>query len=95
MRRLLLTLTVAAASVAIAQPASAQIPLKYGVQGSVMTSLDEVSAGPDLESRGLGVRRPDGIDRSSTRGGHQVPKKSEPSVDGSASFDASDLAPLG
>jgi len=58
MRRLLLTLTVAVASVALAQPASAQLPLKFGIQGAVQTSLDEVtSGGPDLNnSFGLGAR---------------------------------------
>lgn len=57
MRRLLLTLTVAVASVALAQPASAQIPLKFGIQGAVQTSLDEITSGPDLNnSFGLGAR---------------------------------------
>lgn len=44
MRRLLLTLTIAVASVALAKPADAQIPLKYGVQAAYLTGLDEVSA---------------------------------------------------
>lgn len=57
MRRLLLTITVAVASVALAQPASAQLPLKYGVQAAVQTGLDEVAGGPDLNgSFGLGAR---------------------------------------
>jgi hypothetical protein len=57
MRRLLLTLTVAVASVALAQPASAQIPLKFGVQAAMQTSLEEVTGGPDLNgSFGLGAR---------------------------------------
>lgn len=57
MRRLLLTLTVAAASVALAQPASAQIPLKYGVQAAVQTGLDTVEGLPDYNGTfGLGAR---------------------------------------
>lgn len=57
MRRLLLTLTVAVASVALVQPASAQLPIKYGVQGAFMTSLDEVTGGPDYNGTlGLGAR---------------------------------------
>jgi hypothetical protein len=42
MRRLLLTLSVAAALVAVAQPAEAQ--LKYGLQGALMTALEEASS---------------------------------------------------
>jgi hypothetical protein len=62
MRRLLLALTVAAASVALAQPASAQLPIKYGVQGALMTGLEDledagISGIPDLNSTfGLGAR---------------------------------------
>ena len=58
MRRLLLTLTVAGALVALAQPADAQ--LKFGVQGAVLTGLEDLSATPgaiDLNSTfGLGAR---------------------------------------
>ena len=43
MRRLLLTLTVAVASVALAQPASAQLPLKFGIQGAMQTALDDAT----------------------------------------------------
>jgi hypothetical protein len=54
MRRLLLALTVAVASVALAQPAAAQLPLKYGVQGALMTGLDQASS---LDGTfGLGAR---------------------------------------
>jgi hypothetical protein len=54
MRRLLLTLTVAVASVALAQPASAQLPLKYGVQGALMTGIDDATS---LDGTfGLGAR---------------------------------------
>jgi len=54
MRRLLLTLTVAVASVALAQPASAQIPVKFGVQGAMMTAVSDV---PALDGTfGLGAR---------------------------------------
>jgi len=62
MRRLLLTLTVAVASVALAQPASAQIPLKFGIQGAVQTAIDDLPTGapagiPDLNGTfGLGAR---------------------------------------
>ena len=44
MRRLLLTLTVAVASVALAQPASAQLPLKFGVQAATQTGISDVQA---------------------------------------------------
>jgi hypothetical protein len=55
MRRLLLSLSVAAALVAVAQPAEAQF--KYGLQAAVMTGLDEVTAGPDLNGTlGIGPR---------------------------------------
>jgi len=54
MRRLLLTLTVAVASVALAQPASSQIPIKFGVQGAMMTAVSDV---PALDGTfGLGAR---------------------------------------
>ncbi|MGD2044927.1 MAG: hypothetical protein PVF90_05610 [Gemmatimonadota bacterium] len=53
MRRLLLILTVAVASVAFARPASAQLPLKYGVQGATQTSLDATSLDGSF---GLGAR---------------------------------------
>jgi hypothetical protein len=54
MRRLLLTLTVATASVALAQPADAQLPLKYGVQAAMSTSVDEATG---LDGTfGLGAR---------------------------------------
>lgn len=54
MRRLLLSLTVVAASVALAQPASAQLPIKYGIQGAVQTAVDEATA---LDGTfGLGAR---------------------------------------
>lgn len=54
MRRLLLILTVAVASVAFARPASAQLPLKYGVQAALQTGLDQASA---LDGTfGLGAR---------------------------------------
>ena len=62
MRRLLLTLTVAVASAALAQPASAQLPLKFGVQGAVMTGLEDISGtvpagASDLNGTfGLGAR---------------------------------------
>lgn len=53
MRRLLLTLTVAVASVALVQPASAQLPLKFGVQAATQTSLEN----PALDGTfGLGAR---------------------------------------
>jgi hypothetical protein len=42
MRRLLLTLSVAVACVAVAQPAEAQ--LKYGLQGALITALEEASS---------------------------------------------------
>lgn len=55
MRRLCLSLSVAATLVAAAQPAQAQ--LKYGAQGSIMTSLDEVTGGPDFNNTfGIGPR---------------------------------------
>jgi len=55
MRRLLLTLSVAVACVAVAQPVEAQ--LKYGLQGALMTALDEVAGGPDLNGTiGIGPR---------------------------------------
>lgn len=44
MRRLLLTLTIAVASVALAKPADAQIPLKYGVQAALLTGLEDASS---------------------------------------------------
>jgi len=44
MRRLLLTLTLAVASAALANPAEAQLPLKYGVQAGYMTGLEDISA---------------------------------------------------
>jgi hypothetical protein len=54
MRRLLLTLTVAVASVALAQPASAQLPVKFGVQAAMQTSVDEAT---ELDGTfGLGAR---------------------------------------
>ena len=54
MRRLLLTLTVAVASVALAQPASAQLPLKFGVQAGMQTSVDSLTS---LDNTfGLGAR---------------------------------------
>jgi len=54
MRRLLLTLTVAVASVALAQPASAQLPIKYGVQAAMQTSVAEATG---LDGTfGLGAR---------------------------------------
>ena len=60
MRRLLLILTMAVAGVALAQPASAQLPLKFGVQGAVMTGLEDLSGTPgatDLNGTfGLGAR---------------------------------------
>ncbi|MDH3207051.1 MAG: porin family protein [Gemmatimonadota bacterium] len=62
MRRLLLTLTIAVASVALAQPADAQLPLKYGVQGALMTGLGDLPTGvpsgvADLNGTfGLGAR---------------------------------------
>jgi hypothetical protein len=52
MRRLLLTLSVAVACVAVAQPAEAQ--LKYGLQGALITALEEAS---DLNGTfGIGPR---------------------------------------
>ena len=55
MRRLILVLSVAVACVAVAQPVDAQ--LKYGLQGALMTALDEVTAGPDLNGTiGIGPR---------------------------------------
>jgi hypothetical protein len=59
MRRLLLTLTVAVASVALANPAAAQLPLKYGVQAAYLTGLSEIAAGvpnPADGTFGLGAR---------------------------------------
>jgi len=59
MRRLLLTLTVAVASVALVQPASAQLPLKYGVQAAYLTGLSDIAAGvpnPADGTFGLGAR---------------------------------------
>lgn len=57
MRRLVLILTVAAASVALVRPASAQIPLKYGVQAATQTSIDKASnLGALDDSFGLGAR---------------------------------------
>jgi hypothetical protein len=54
MRRLLLALTVAAVSVALAQPATAQLPLKFGIQGAMQTMLDEAT---ELDGTfGLGAR---------------------------------------
>jgi len=41
MRRLILTLSVAAALVAVAQPAEAQF--KYGLQGALLTGLEDVN----------------------------------------------------
>ena len=58
MRRLLLTLSMAVAFVALAQRADAQI--KFGAQGAVLTGLEDLSATPgaiDLNSTfGLGAR---------------------------------------
>ena len=55
MRRLILVLSVAVACVAVAQPVDAQ--LKYGLQGALMTALDEVATGPDLNGTvGVGPR---------------------------------------
>jgi hypothetical protein len=45
MRRLLLTLTMAVASVALARPAEAQLPLKYGVQAGYLTGLSDIATG--------------------------------------------------
>lgn len=62
MRRLLLILTMAVASVALARPASAQLPIKYGVQAAYMTGLEDLSASvpagvSDLNGTfGLGAR---------------------------------------
>lgn len=46
MRRLILTLAIAAASVAVAQPAEAQF--KYGLQGAIMMGLEDLSASPGV-----------------------------------------------
>ncbi|HUF77129.1 MAG TPA: outer membrane beta-barrel protein [Longimicrobiales bacterium] len=55
MRRLLQILSVAAALVAMAQPVEAQF--KFGLQGAVVTGLDEVAAGPNLNGTfGVGPR---------------------------------------
>lgn len=54
MRRLLLTLTAAAASLVLSQPASAQLPIKYGIQGALQTSVADAT-GLD-GSFGLGAR---------------------------------------
>lgn len=58
MRRLFLILSVAILGATLAQPAQAQ--LKYGVQGSVMTGLEDVSAIPGATSLsgtfGIGAR---------------------------------------
>lgn len=55
MRRLILSFSMAAALVALAQPAEAQF--KFGLQGAVLTGLDEVTAGPDLDGTfGVGPR---------------------------------------
>ena len=55
MRRLLQILSAAVVLVAVAQPVEAQF--KFGVQGAVLTGLDEVTAGPDLNGTfGLGGR---------------------------------------
>ena len=60
MRRMLLTLSTVFALVALAAPLDAQLPVKIGVQGAVVTSLEDVSADPtalDLNSTfGAGVR---------------------------------------
>jgi hypothetical protein len=59
MRRLLLTLTVAVASVALARPAEAQLPVKYGVQAAYLTGLSDIAAGvpnPADGTFGLGAR---------------------------------------
>ena len=55
MRRLILTLSMAAAFAAAAQPTEAQ--LSYGLQAAMMTGLEEVTAGPDFNGTfGLGPR---------------------------------------
>lgn len=58
MRRLLLTFTVAVASIGLAQPADAQI--KFGAEAALMTGLEDLSGTPgaiDLNGTfGLGAR---------------------------------------
>jgi opacity protein-like surface antigen len=55
MRRLILTLSMAAAFAAAAQPTEAQ--LSYGLQAAMLTGLEEVTAGPDLNGTfGIGPR---------------------------------------
>jgi opacity protein-like surface antigen len=59
MRRLLLTLTLAVASVALANPAEAQLPIKFGAQAGYLTGLEDIAAGipnPADGTFGLGVR---------------------------------------
>lgn len=54
MRRLLLTLTVAGLGLAFARPVDAQLPIKFGVQGAMVSSLDEAT---QLDgSFGIGAR---------------------------------------
>jgi opacity protein-like surface antigen len=49
---------MAVASVALAQPASAQLPLKYGVQAAYLTGLSEIAGVPNPADGtfGLGAR---------------------------------------
>jgi hypothetical protein len=54
MRRLLQILSVAAAFSALAQPAEAQ--LRYGLQGAVITGVEEVSGGDYNGTFGIGPR---------------------------------------
>jgi Outer membrane protein beta-barrel domain len=54
MRRLLLTASVAVACATVAQPANAQV--SFGVQGALITGLEEVQAGDLNGTMGLGGR---------------------------------------
>ena len=55
MRRLLLSASVAAAVLAVAQPLEAQFT--FGAQGAMITSFDEISGGPNLNNKfGIGPR---------------------------------------
>jgi len=55
MRRLLLSVSVAAAVLAVAQPAEAQF--RFGAQGAMITSIDEIEDAPSLNNKlGIGPR---------------------------------------
>jgi opacity protein-like surface antigen len=55
MRRLLLSVSVAAAVLAVAQPAEAQF--RFGAQSAMITSIDEIENAPTLNNKlGIGPR---------------------------------------